>query len=60
MLSPCKVCTQYYLKACSCINLGPKTLLANLEFLLVIMESHGLKGLRFVWVVCSHKQQRAR
>lgn len=37
-----------------------KTLLANLEFLLLSMESHGLKGLRFVWVVCSHKQQRAR
>ena len=37
-----------YMRICSCTNLSPKTLLANLEFLLVIKDGHGQKGLRFV------------
>lgn len=37
--------------------LGPKTLLGNLEFFLLITASLGQKGLRLVQVVCSHEQQ---
>jgi hypothetical protein len=52
-----KVCPWCYMRACRrCSHLGSQTLLANLEFLLVIMASHGQKGLRFVWDVCSHGQ----
>ncbi|EDM14683.1 rCG46957 [Rattus norvegicus] len=46
MLSLWKACTWCYMRACSFPDLGPKTLLANLEFLPLIMARHGQKGLR--------------
>lgn len=33
-----KICTWCSMRACSCTNLGPKILLVNLEFLLLIMD----------------------
>lgn len=46
-----------YVRACSWTDLGPKTLLADLEFLLLIMAPHEQKGLIFVGAVYSHGQQ---
>ena len=43
--------------ACIYTDFGPKTLLADLEFLLLIMAPHEQKGLIFVGAVCSHGQQ---
>ena len=56
ILSLSNVCTWCYVRACSYTHLGSKTFLANLEFFLLIMATQCQKGLRFVWVVCSHEQ----
>jgi len=37
-----------------------RRLLANQEFLLLIMVGHSQKGLRYVWVACYREQEKAR
>ena len=57
ILSLWNVCTWCYVRACIYTHLCSKTFLANLEFFLLIMCTQGQRGLRFVWVLCSHEQE---
>lgn len=41
-------------------HLSPKTLLANLEFLLLIMANHGQKGLKFVCVLSAFMSRKGK
>ena len=51
-----RICIWCYVRALGCNNLCPNILLADLEFLLLIVANHNQKGLRCLWVVCSRRQ----